>query len=480
MSHRTNSKFNFLKTDQPTTRAASRGLHFNTGTGCTLQPIDIGHADYLGIVDPDSAFWALIRKDKLADAFSDGPFLKNYRRKAASFSEEMSILRFGLKPSAVYFNPTDRCNLNCSYCYIPETLRRDGTHMSKADLFRALETLKGHFAKTLPSGVKPQIIFHGAEPTMNREALFAGLDNFKDDFRFGLQTNGTLLEDADIEFLTSRGIAIGLSLDSHSEAIATRTRKTWGGRSVFDKVLSTMEKLRGYPNYSVICTVTEQNMRQLVKMVDFFHEREVPTCMLNPVRCTREGAREIKPKDHEMSRNFLRAMDRTRELYEQTGRKLVVANFANILIAILAPLARRLMCDISPCGGGRAFFAVSARGDMFPCSEFIGLEEFKGGNLFADEIEDVLSTPAFRKVTDRKVEDIDPCCRCAVRHFCGSPCPAEAHEMNGGMKQPGAFCELYEEQVRYALRLIADKQQDAYLWDGWDKDTKTTLDLTSL
>ena len=213
-----------MKIDQMASRVSSRGLHFNTGAGSTLQPIDIGHADYLGVVDPDTAFWALIRKDKLADAFNDGPFLKNYRRTGAAFAKEMDVLRFGLKPSAVYFNPTDRCNLNCSYCYIPEKLRRDGTHMSQADLFRALKTLKEYFSGILPSGVKPQIIFHGAEPTMNREALFAGLDHFKNDFRFGLQTNGTLLEDADIEFLTSRNIAIGLSLDSHSEAIATRTR----------------------------------------------------------------------------------------------------------------------------------------------------------------------------------------------------------------------------------------------------------------
>jgi len=469
-----------MKTDQKTTPASSRGIHYNTGTGRTLQPIDIGHADYLGVVDPDTAFWALLRKDRLAEAFVDGPFLKEYRRKAASFEKEMNVLRFGLKPSAVYFNPTDRCNLNCSYCYIPETLRRNGAHMSQGALFRSLETFKAYFAKTLPNGVKPQIIFHGAEPTMNREALFATLEHFKNDFRFGLQTNGTLLEDADIEFLTSLGIAIGLSLDSHVESIATRTRKTWAGRSVFDKVLATMEKLRGYPNHSVICTVTQQNMRQLVPLVEFFHEREIPACMLNQVRCTREGAREIKPRDHEMSRHYLRALDRTRELYEETGRKLVVANFANILLAILAPQARRLMCDISPCGGGRAFFAVSANGDMFPCSEFIGLAEFKGGNLFADKIDDVLASPAFRMVTERKVEDIDPCHRCAVRHFCGSPCPAEAHEMKGGMKQPGAFCELYEEQVRYAFRLIADGQQDAYLWDGWDKGTRTTLDMAAI
>jgi len=460
--------------------AASRGLHFNSGAGCTLSPLDIGHADYAAVIDPDTAFWALLRKDKLADAFTEGPFLENYRSKAASFAEEMKVLRFGLKPSCVYFNPTDRCNLNCSYCYIPETLRRDGKHMSKDDLFHSMDILKEYFASILPSGVKPQIIFHGAEPTMNKEALFAGLEKYHDDFRFGIQTNGTLLEDDDFKFLTDFNIAIGLSLDSAAEIVATRTRKTWDGSSVYNKVLSTMDKLRGYPNHSVICTVTEQNMEQLTEIVDFFHEREIPTCMLNPVRCTREGARQIKPRDHEMSVHYLKAMERTYELYQKTGRKLVVANFANILISILAPQARRLMCDISPCGGGRAFFAVAAGGDMFPCSEFIGLPEFKGGNLFRDNITEVLATPAFRKVSERKVEDIEPCNHCAIRHFCGSPCPAEAHEMNGGMKQPGAFCELYEEQVRYAFRLIADERQDAFLWDAWDKDTKTTLEMMSL
>ena len=461
-------------------RASSRGIHFNSGTGFTLSPLDIGHPDYAAVVDPDTAFWALLRKDKLSDAFTEGPFLESYRAKVASFADEMNVLRFGLKPSCVYFNPTDRCNLNCTYCYIPETLRRDGKHMSKEDLFRSMDILKEYFASILPAGTKPQIIFHGAEPTMNKEALFAGLAKYHDDFRFGIQTNGTLLEDGDIKFLTDLNIAIGLSLDSAAEIVATRTRRTWDGSSVYAKVLSTMDKLRGYPNHSVICTVTEQNMEQLTEIVDFFHEREIPTCMLNPVRCTREGARQIKPKDHEMSVHYLKAMERTYELYKKTGRKLVVANFANILISILAPQARRLMCDISPCGGGRAFFAVAAGGDMFPCSEFIGLPEFKGGNLFRDNINDVLATPAFRKVSERKVEDINPCKHCAIRHFCGSPCPAEAHEMNGGMEQPGAFCELYEEQVRYAFRLIADERQDAFLWDGWDKDTKTTLEMMSL
>jgi len=116
---------------------------------------------------------------------------------------------------------------------------------------------------------------------------------------------------------------------------------------------------------------------------------------------------------------------------------------------------------------------------MFPCSEFIGLEAFRGGNLFRDEVEQVLESRPFHLVTGRNVDAIDPCRRCAIRHFCGSPCPAEAHEMNGGMDHTGAFCEFYEEQVRYAFRLIADGREGAFLWDGWDRGTKTTFALAA-
>jgi hypothetical protein len=40
--------------------------------------------------------------------------------------------------------------------------------------------------------------------------------------------------------------------------------------------------------------------------------------------------------------------------------------------------------------------------------------------------------------------------------------------------------EVIANPVRYAFRLIADERQDAFLWDGWNKDTKTTLEMLSL
>ncbi|MEO5661537.1 MAG: peptide-modifying radical SAM enzyme CbpB [Polaromonas sp.] len=455
----------------------SSGRYTNTGTGPSLVPLDIEHATHMALVDPATAFWALVAKDRLVEVLTSGPLLESYRARSAEFARELHSLRFELKPSAVYVNPTERCNLNCTYCYIPATMRRTGVDMAAERLIDALERLKSYFATVMPAGRKPRIIFHGAEPLMNKKALFGAIEAFSDDYVFGVQTNATLLDEAAIRFLTDHGVSIGLSLDGPVAEITDATRHTWNGKSVHNKVLKAMDRLQGYDAWSVIATCTDQNLEQLVPLVELFHARGVPTCMLNAVRCTLPGARAVRPEDDALATHFIAAIERSHALYRETGRKLVVANFANVLLAIMAPTARRLMCDISPCGGGRAFFALAPDGGLFPCSEFIGLDEFNGGNLFQDSVESILASPAFAKVIGRNVDQFAPCSGCAIRHFCGSPCPAEAHEMNGGMNRIGAFCGFYEQQVRYALRLIADGKANDFLWDGWDEGAETTFDV---
>jgi len=460
------------KTTELKSAASSTGAFINSGNGPSLQIVDIQHPDYVSVIQPDTAFWCLVKKENLAEVVTGEELLTKLKTHDAGMRKEMETLRFGLKPSAVYFNPTDICNLNCSYCYIPEDLRQNGEHMSWAMLKDSLGILKDYFDKTIPKERKPQIVFHGSEPLTNKDNVFRAIEDYAQDFDFGIQTNGTLLGKGDFDFIARHNVALGISLDGHEAAISDRTRKNWDSTGTFNKVLETLELCSGYPRFSVICTVTNQNVHDLVEIVEFFHKHNVQNCLLNQVRCTLEGGRQAKPSDSLMAEMFVKALDRTHELFQQTGRKLIVGNFANILLSIIAPSARRLMCDISPCGGGRCFFAVSAQGDVFPCSEFIGLPDFNGGNLFRDDLLEIFKSEPFKLVTQRKVEYIEPCSQCALRHFCGSPCPAEAHQLNGKMENPGAFCEFYEQQARYAFNLIADGKEGDYLWDNWDKETK--------
>lgn len=454
------------------------GPDVNMGVGPRFDLLDIGHPEYVAVVEADTAFWTLAPREQALDFLLGQALPREFAQRHDRFQTEMQALRFGLTPSAVYFNPTERCNLNCPYCYLPEDMRRSGVDMAEADLHRALEILAAYFQSTLPAGsVRPQVIFHGSEPLLRREVIFPAMEKYADSFRFGLQTNATLLDDEALDFIRSREISLGLSLDAHLAAINDQTRRTWGQKGVFGQVATVLEKLAGYPNYSVMCTVTRANVDHLTDIVNYFHQMRVSVAMLNPVRCTQAGGRQAKPADDVLARHFIAALDRARELYEETGRRLVLANFANILIGIAAPTARRLMCDISPCGGGRCFFAVAATGDLFPCSEFIGLPDFKGGNLFVDQIPEVLASPPFRRVSQRRVEDFAPCADCAIRHFCGSPCPAEVYTTTGTMQAPAPYCQFYVEQVKYAFRVIADDRLDAFLWAGWNEGTEKIFNI---
>ena len=152
---------------------------------------------------------------------------------------------------------------------------------------------------------------------------------------------------------------------------------------------------------------------------------------------------------------FIDAVDKAMELSKKSGRQIVIGNFANVILAIISPTARRMMCDISPCGGGRTFLTVTADGDMVPCGEFIGLKEFAGGNIFETSILEAMNSKPFKKIRARIVEKIDECNMCDFRNICGAPCPAELHA-RGNMYQKAEFCEFYKEIIKYAFKLIAE------------------------
>ncbi len=442
----------------------------NTGYGPRLSVMDIGREDRLAVIDPESALWHIVPREELPRALSGD--LAETEDKREEHLREMEHLRFGLSPSAVYFNPTERCNMNCSYCYIPEEIRGNGASMDPDRLCWALESLSGYFRQVLPEGARPQLIFHGSEPMMAKDAVFRGIEAFSGEFDFGIQTNGTLFRESDLAFLQDHEVGIGLSLDAPEQDIAAKNRKNWAGEGTFQSVLGVIRQLESYPAFNVITTVTKDNVHSLPQMVDFHLEHGVEVCMFNPVRCTNRGGFRDKPDDDVLLEKMTQALDRALENYERTGKKLVVANFANILAGILGPTSRRLMCDISPCGGGRCFFAVGAHGDIFPCSEFVGMGEFSGGNLFRDNIADVLESAPIQSVTGRVVENFSPCSTCAVRHFCGAPCPAEVYGLYGDLNSPAPYCRFYEGLIRYAFRVIAEDKELAFLWDEWESETE--------
>lgn len=395
------------------------------------------------LIDPDNVFWAM------------SGFINLYQRKKPNLDKELGEFRFSANLSAVYIDPTDRCNANCPYCYIPGRIRRDGVAMDNEQLFYILNKIKTHFKEQKK---KPVIVFHAAEPLLAKEIVFKAIKEFSDRFHFGLQTNALLLEKPDTEFLKKYRVGVGISLDSFSAPLNNRLRPAYPSGGNFAKAVKAIEWFDGYEGMNVITTITKLNVSGLSDLVKFLHAKRVPCVLLNPVRLTQKNSRSLKPDEKILTKYFIRAVDTAIELSRHSKRRIIIGNFANVILGIVAPTARRLMCDISPCGGGRCFLTITASGEMIPCGEFIGLKGFSGGNIFKTGIKQAMQSAPFRKIRARIVEKITDCKACVFRNICGAPCPAELYS-RGNMYRPSLFCGFYKEIIKYAFKLIAEKKE---------------------
>lgn len=409
------------------------------------------------VVDADNAFWAIADKIK---GRSKNRFL--IPRNALSLYEdfkdrldtELKDFRFNQELTAIYIDPTDRCNAGCPYCYIPAKIRKNGHSMNKKELGFILRKIAKYFGNQR----KPVIVFHASEPLLVKDIIFDAISEFKDRFHFGLQTNAILLEKKDVEFLRKYHVGVGISLDSFSSSVNNRLRPTARLGGNFNKAVKALEWFDGYEGLNVITTITNLNVTQLPEIVTFLHAKKVPCVLLNPVRLTQKASRVLKPNEKVLTKCFINAVDKAIELSKTSRHRIIIGNFTNVILGIVAPLARRLMCDISPCGGGRCFFTITASGNMIPCGEFIGLKEFSGGNIFNNSLSEAMQSNPFKKIRSRIVEKITECDTCTFRNICGAPCPAELYSL-GNMFQPSIFCDFYKEIIKYAFKVIVEGKE---------------------
>lgn len=416
--------------------------------GLSFSDID---ADRTLVLDPDNVFWGVMPKDNGSFVLPDS-LIDLYKKEREHLDTELYNFRFNESLNCVYIDPTDRCNANCSYCYIPSQIRKNGSQMNKDQIEFVLNRIASYFKDSVK---RPVIVFHAAEPLLVKDILFDAINNFSHKFLFGIQTNALLLEKKDVEFMKEYRIGVGISLDASTAAINNRLRPIQKESGNFEKAVEAIEWFDGYEGLNVISTVTKLNVGYLPELVEFLHSKKVSSVLLNPVRLTQKSARKLKPDQKKLADALIRAVETAMELTRKSGRQIVVGNFANVILAIISPTARRMMCDISPCGGGRTFLTITANGDMVPCGEFIGFKEFSGGNIFNTSITQAMNSKPFKQIRTRMVENIEECNTCEFRHICGSPCPAERYAL-GNFYSKAEFCNFYKEIIRYAFKLIAE------------------------
>jgi uncharacterized protein len=161
-----------------------------------------------------------------------------------------SVLDAHLVPlSAFVVKVAGRCNIDCDYCFMyhgeDQSWVRRPKIMSTVTATAVAACIRQHVeVHGIP---RVQIALHGGEPLMlGRERVTEIVRIFREAIpcvvEIGVQTNGTLIDEAWVRLFDQLGISVGLSLDG-PKAVNDLHRLYRNGKSSFPKTMSGLSAL---------------------------------------------------------------------------------------------------------------------------------------------------------------------------------------------------------------------------------------------
>ena len=352
------------------------------------------------------------------------------------------------------------CNLRCGYCFASTgSFGHDRGLMSPEVACRAVDFLLEHGG----SRKHAEIDFFGGEPLLNMATVRAAVAHIRKReaetgkiFNLTLTTNAVLLCQENLDFLNQENIQLILSIDGRRE-VHDRMRPFAGGAGSYDKVLANMHKAvdsRQGANYYARGTYTAYNLdfaADVLALADEGFGRlsvEPVVAKDAPYGLCEEQLPELFAQYDLLAAEYLR---RHRE-----GNGFDFFHF-NVDLENGPCLTKRL----SGCGAGHEYYAVTPEGDLYPCHQFVGRDDFKVGTVFAG-IDQPDLCDEFRQA---HVLTKPECRRCWARFYCSGGCHANAEAFHGSIHQPYELgCELQKKRLECAIavqiglkRIAADK-----------------------
>ena len=374
-----------------------------------------------------------------------------YKEGVIDFKKRQTVVK------ALCLHIAHDCNLACRYCFAGEgEYKGDRSLMSLEVGKKALDFL------VADSGNRRnlEVDFFGGEPLMNfdvvKELVAYGreLEKTHDKhFRFTLTTNGVLLRDDVIEFANKEMDNIVLSIDGRKE-VHDHMRPFKNGKGSYDFILDKFKKVaesRNQQKYYVRGTFTHYNL-DFVKDVLSLADEGFEQISVEPVVAGPEEPYAIREEDipqicegyDELAQEMLKR--------KKEGRGV---NFFHYMIDLSGgPCVYK---RLSGCGSGTEYLAVTPWGDLYPCHQFVGEEEFCLGNV-DDGIVNTEMRDTFKLCNVYAKEE---CRNCFAKFYCSGGCAANAYHCHQDINKPYEIgCELQRKRVECAIMLQAAYAED--------------------
>lgn len=354
---------------------------------------------------------------------------------------------------ALCLHVTHDCNLGCKYCFAEEGEYHGSRGLMSAEVGkRALDFL----IENSGSRRNLEVDFFGGEPTMNwkvvKELVEYGRKREKEankNFRFTLTTNGILLNEEIMDFSDREMANVVMSLDGRKEVNDRMRPFRNSTKGSYDTLVPKFQKWadrRNQDRYYIRGTFTRNNLdfaQDAIHFADLGFEQ----MSIEPVVAPSTADYAIREED---IRGILEQYDILAKEYikrKQEGRGF---NFFHFMIDLdQGPCIYK---RLSGCGAGTEYLAVTPWGDLYPCHQFVGLEQFKLGDIWTG----VQNTEVVDQFKHCNVYAKEQCRTCFARYYCSGGCAANSFNFSGSLT--GAYeigCAMQKKRIECAIMIKA-------------------------
>ena len=306
---------------------------------------------------------------------------------------------------------TDTCNMDCSDC-IREKCPKD---MTEDVLIAACDL-------AFSRGQRAGLCFFGGEPLLKKDLIYKALDyceekSRKTGIRFDckMTTNGSLLDEEFLKCAVKAKMGIGLSFDGKAQDIC---RIFAGGKPTSSVVEEKAKLLLSYmPEASALATIAPQAVPYYAESVKYLHELG-----FKHISFVIAYGRKVNWTDEDLDAlrvQLEKACEYIKELFIKDDKVFIGPIYSKI---------RECIRDKNPaerCHLGVRQMPVTPKGDLYPCTSFIGDENYLLGNVFEGLNDAKVIEIAKRSSTP------ETCTGCDLVKRCTNSCGC-ANRMNTG------------------------------------------------
>ncbi|MGB5822861.1 MAG: thioether cross-link-forming SCIFF peptide maturase [Proteocatella sp.] len=352
------------------------------------------------------------------------------------------------------------CNLKCKYCFAGQG---DFNGPKGLMSFEVGKKALDYLIANSGSRKNLEVDFFGGEPLLNFEVVkqLVEYGNEQADknnklFRFTITTNGVLLDDEKIEYINKTMHNVVLSLDGRKE-VNDKMRLTLNDRGSYDVIVPKFQKLiEGRSKdkfYYIRGTFTRHNM-DFGKDVLHFRDLGFDLTSMEPVVDHNENEYALKEGDiQKVNAEY----ERFAKDYLEIRRHDRSFKFFHFMMDLSGgPCAIK---RISGCGAGLEYLAITPDGDVYPCHQFVGNEDFRLASLFDEKVE--FPSEITGQFHGCNVETKVDCKSCWAKFYCSGGCHANAYNFNGSVMKPyKQGCEMQKKRIECAIMVEAALKLD--------------------